>query len=186
MGSAGRYKKLVYLRADHYPKEGTHNGLHEREVLMFLYRYYSLFHCKPDQAYQECVELNRKFKFPLPEAELKSATASAKTAYIAYVQSQNTQEGEKQSGQRLSGYCYMTKRLVELLQIQPDEQVQMKNLICKEEKNRRRRERRREKGAQPAKGKSDHAGHIEVACGGASPVTIRNCPPVKSFPIPSV
>lgn len=155
-------KKLVYLRADLYPKEGTHNGLHGREVLLFLFRYYSLFHCNPDEAYQECVELNRKFKFPLPESELESATTSAETAYAAYVEAQNTPEGEKPSGQHLSGYCYTTKRLVELLQIQPDEQVQMKNLIGKEEKNRRRRERRREKGAQPAKGKSDHAGIVKL------------------------
>ena len=146
-------EKLVELRADFYPEQGTHNGMHGREVLLFLYRYFSLPHFSEALVLEDCMKLNQKFKYPLTEGEVVIATSSAETGYKNYIE---YEKSGKCNGH--SGYRYTTKTLVELLEINDNEAKLLKTIIPRIEKNRRRKLKRREAGMKPAKGKSDAEG----------------------------
>lgn len=97
----------------------------QREIILFLYRYYlCYFYEDEEKALEDVLELNRMFTKPLREKELIKATESA----------------EKVFKSKDKDYKYKNDTLIELLQITEEEQTQMKVIIGKEEYKRRDRE----------------------------------------------
>lgn len=105
-------------------REGQCEG--SREMILFLYRYHSCcFTSDPKQALADTLDLNKRFKPPLPVNEVVSATKSAERAFL-----------------KDKRYKYKTQKIVDLLDISIDEQKEMKNLIGKNEKQRRKNVKR--------------------------------------------
>lgn len=114
--------KLCELR--NYDLEG------EREMILFLYRYYLNYFFEDEQkALEDTLELNDMFVKPLPTKEATKATKSAEKIYKA----------------KNKDYKYKNETLIELLQITEDEQKYMITIISKYEYKRRDREYQKEK-----------------------------------------
>lgn len=136
--------KLVALRD--YDVEGY------RETICFLYRYWSCCYTNdPQEALRQTITLNEQFKAPLPLKEVKRATKSAEKAYFAL----NDDEANAiaiERGYPGAGYNISNKKLIEWLDITPDEQKEMQTIIEREEKNRRatieKRKKRRSEGVK--------------------------------------
>ncbi|MEG1411081.1 MAG: DNA-binding response regulator [Terrisporobacter sp.] len=130
--SKGRPKKMVSLLTEYslyfnrviditiicelrdYDVEG------HREVILFLYRYFSAcFTEDTNEALNRALELNAKFKKPLPEIEVIRDTKSATRAYENKL------------------YKYTNAKLIEILDITPKEQEHLKTIISGKEKYRR-------------------------------------------------
>ncbi len=106
----------------------------QRELMCFLYRYYScLFLQDEEEALRQTLEFNQGFVEPLTEKEVVSATRSAEKAFQEW---QETGRGK---------YNYRNATLIELLGILPEEQRELKTIISTEEKYRRNNERRQKK-----------------------------------------
>lgn len=107
---------------------------HQREIILFLYRYWSCcYTSNTEQALEDVLELNSQFLDPLPSHEVKRATHSAERAY----------QDRK--------YNYKNQTLIEMLGITEEEQAQLKTIIGTQEKyarknKKRNKERRCEKG----------------------------------------
>ena len=101
----------------------------ERELILFLYRYYVCYFTEDiEKALEDVLELNEAFVKPLPKREAIRATRSAEKAY---------KEGKQ--------YKYRNDTLIELLGITEEEQVHMKTIIGKPEYRRRDREYQKQK-----------------------------------------
>lgn len=112
--------KLCELRD--YDVEG------HREVILFLYRYFSAcFTQDTEEALSRALELNAKFKNPLPENEVIRDTKSATRAYE----------------NRL--YKYTNTKLISILDITLEEQQHLRTIISGKEKYRRSAEEQKEK-----------------------------------------
>lgn len=99
-----------------------------REVILFLYRYYSAcFTEDAEEALRRALELNSMFTKPLPKNEVIRDTKSATKAY------QNKL------------YKYTNTRLIQILDITLDEQQYLKTIISGKEKYRRSAEEQKEK-----------------------------------------
>lgn len=148
--------KLVTLR------NGEMTGY--RETTLFLYRYWSCcFEHDPRTALSHTLEFNRMFTHPLSEKEAVRATESAQKAYLAK-SDKEANEKAKAMGYPGAGYRISNAKLIDWLDITPDEQKHMKTIIGTKEKNRRKRlvyqenkdiilakkeQERREKGIRP-------------------------------------
>lgn len=98
-----------------------------RELILFLYRYYSCSFIQDEiEALNNVLELNKMFREPLSIKEVERDTKSAERYYK-----------EKK-------YKYSNTRLIELLEITEYEQQFLKGIIGKKEKYRRNNERRRD------------------------------------------
>lgn len=112
--------KLCELR--NYDLEG------HREVILFLYRYFSAcFTEDAEEALSRALELNDKFKKPLPENEVIRDTKSATRAYE----------------NRL--YKYTNTKLIKILDITLEEQQHLRTIISSKEKYRRCAEEKKAK-----------------------------------------
>ena len=112
--------KLCELRD--YDVEG------HREVILFLYRYFSAcFIQDTEEALSRALELNAKFKKPLPENEVIRDTKSATRAYENKL------------------YKYTNTKLITILDITLDEQQHLRTIISGKEKYRRSAEEQKEK-----------------------------------------
>ena len=146
--SKGRPKKMVSLFTEYslyysrvmdiakicelreYDVEG------HREVILFLYRYYSAcFTQDVEEALSRALELNAKFKNPLPENEVIRDTKSATRAYENKL------------------YKYTNTKLIEILDITLEEQQHLITIISGKEKYRRCAEEKKAK--QKAKRRND-------------------------------
>lgn len=111
-----------------------------REIILFLYRYWSCcFEQDEEAALQHTIEFNSLFRKPLPLNEVVRATQSAETAYQAK-SDKEANELAMASGYPGAGYRLTNKKIIEMLQITSEEQMHLKTIIGKEEKNRRKRE----------------------------------------------
>lgn len=123
--------KICEFRA--YDLEG------HREMVLFLYRYWNcLYIGDTEDALRMALELNKDFNKPLADKEVINATKSAEKCYLSK---------DKQ-------YNYSNAKLIEILEISEEEQVQLKTIISTREKNRRKKEtnkanRRNENGLTP-------------------------------------
>ena len=94
----------------------------QREIILFLYRYYLCYFYDDEQkALEDVLELNKEFIQPLSEKEVIWATGSAERVFKAK---------DKQ-------YKYKNETLIELLEISEYEQTHMQIIIGKEEYKRR-------------------------------------------------
>ena len=118
----------------------------KRELLLFLYRYYScMYTYNHEAALEEMLELNATFRNPLTTSEVEQATKSAQTAY----ENRNNEEyheAARAKGYAKYGYNYKTATLIKLLEITESEQQHMTNLIGTAEKYRRKDLKRHESG----------------------------------------
>lgn len=137
--------KLVELR------EGDVKGY--RETILFLYRYWTCcFTDDPAKALDDTLSLNSEFLHPLPEREVRIATKSAEKAWAAK-SDVKANEMAKKMGYPGAGYNMPNQKIIEWLDITPEEQSQLSSIISKEEKRRRntiaKREQRRAQGVIP-------------------------------------
>ena len=105
-------------------------------------------------------ELNDRFTEPKKDKAVISVTKSVLKAIEKFIDyEQGIRSGEKKrvtKGMRdKAGYWYTNEKLIEMLDITPEEQKKLKTIISKEEKNRRKREQRRNaEGLTPRQQKS--------------------------------
>ena len=137
--------KLVELR------EGDVKGF--RETILFLYRYWTCcFTDDPAKALDDTLSLNSEFLHPLPEREVVTATKSAEKAWAARSDAK-ANDIAKKMGYPGAGYNMPNQKIIEWLEITPQEQEQLSSIIGKEEKRRRntiaKREQRRAQGVIP-------------------------------------
>ena len=132
----GRPKKTVFIhreRSLYYARIKDiiklcelreYNLTGQRELILFLYRYYScMFTEDPRKALEDVLELNSQFTQPLRESEVKRATMSAERVFLS----------------KDKEYKYKNETLIELLNISAIEQLEMTTIISKEEYKRRDR-----------------------------------------------
>ena len=138
--------KLVELRG--YEVTGY------REIICFLYRYWTCcFLGDPQEALRQTLELNSTFTHPLREREVELATRSAEKAYEA----RGSKEANRiamEKGYPGAGYNVSNAKLIEWLDIQPEEMRQLKTIINSKEKRRRdleRKERARRAAGVPTR-----------------------------------
>ena len=123
--------KLQELRDGYCRVDGELVTTGQRELMCFLYRYYScLFLHDEEEALRQTLEFNKRFVEPLSENEVISATKSAEKAFKEW------QETGK------CKYNYRNSTLIELLEITEEEQKHLKTIISKSEKYRRNNRRR--------------------------------------------
>lgn len=131
----------------------------QRDTVLYIYYYYQLHvhHGDKFAALKATKKLNNLFAQPLPEKELESYMVSANRAYAEH------QKDKKK------GYNFKTQTLIDLLDITPAEQSQLKTIISadtkKERKNKRRQvARRNEDGltARQAQKKENYDKIIEL------------------------
>lgn len=129
-------------------RNGNCEGL--REVMCFLYRYYScLIDNNCNEALNKMLKFNQKFSKPLPLHEVIKATGSAEKAYKEYCESLKENKGNVvvfENGKfKIKGYNFTNKKLIKLLKITEEEQEQLLILISRKEKYNRNNSNRREK-----------------------------------------
>jgi hypothetical protein len=139
----GDLRKLVELRR--YDVKGY------RETMCFLYRYWSCCVLNdPDEALQEMLDFNASLVEPLPEREVIRATKSAEKAWEARTD-KKANEIARELGYPGAGYNLKNAKIIQWLDITPEEQQQLDTIIDSREKQRRNtiynREKRREAGA---------------------------------------
>ena len=123
--------KLVELR------QGDVEGF--RETMLFLYRYWTCcFTDDPDRALDDTLSLNSEFLHPLPEKEVVNATKCAEKAWLAKSDAK-ANELAKAMGYPGAGYNMSNSKLIEWLDISPQEQEEMSSIIGAAEKRRRNR-----------------------------------------------
>lgn len=128
--------RLVELR------EGHVNNY--REYICFLYRYFTCCYTSdPAQALEDTLSLNEEFSDPLPEREVISATKSAEKAWAAK-SDKKANETAKAMGYPGAGYMLTNAKIIDWLDITPEEQVQLETIIGAQEKRRRNTEAKRE------------------------------------------
>jgi len=96
-----------------------------REVILFLYRYWSCCYLGDvEDALKRTLEFNKRFKKPLSEGEVLSATNSAEKCYF----------------DKDKVYNYYNETLIDLLGITKGEQKYLKSIISDDEKKFRKNE----------------------------------------------
>lgn len=161
----GRKKKIVHL-FNLYTLHGARlrdlarlvelrNGEMDgyREITLFLYRYWtSCFTGDPKEALNQTLELNGTFTHPLPQKEAVRATESAQKASKAK-SDKEANEKAKAMGYPGAGYRISNAKLIEWLDITPEEQVHLSTIIGPKEKRardlREKEKQRREAGMRP-------------------------------------
>lgn len=114
-----------------------------REMILFLYRYWTLLFTKDkSQALEAALELNKQFNEPLNLREVENSTKSAERII-----------------DRDKRYNYSNKRLIDILEITPSEQQKLKTIISKDEKYRRNNLKREIK--RRAAGKATRSNYID-------------------------
>ena len=137
--------KLVELR------HGDINNC--RETLLFLYRYFTCcFTDDPTKALEDTLSLNGEFVDPLPDREVEGATKSAEKAWKAKSDAK-ANEMAKKLGYKGAGYNLPNSKIIEWLDITPEEQRQLSSIVGPQEKRRRNRMQkeqwRRSQGMKP-------------------------------------
>ncbi|MEN8435948.1 DNA-binding response regulator (plasmid) [Clostridium septicum] len=98
----------------------------QREIILFLYRYYLCSFTEDVQkALEDVLELNSMFIYPLKENEVIRATRSAEKCYL----------------DKNKEYKYKNDTLIELLEVTEAEEIEMTTIISNREYKRRHRER---------------------------------------------
>lgn len=130
-------------------RNGDCGGL--REVMCFLYRYYScLFIKDSESALINVLDFNSQFRHPLNEKEVIEATRSAEKAYQLWETTFAEYAMSKEVTpintyfRKAGCYIYSNKKLIELLNIEQEEMEHLSTIINTKEKNRRSKEYRNE------------------------------------------
>ena len=137
--------KLVELR------KGDVNNY--REYICFLYRYFTCCYTSdPQQALEETLDLNSEFTDPLPKREVSNATKSAQKAWEAK-SNDKADALAKSMGYPGAGYNLKNSKIIEWLDISPEEQTHLSTIIGAQEKRRRnlifKEDQRRAQGIRP-------------------------------------
>lgn len=137
--------KLVELRNGHVTNY--------REYICFLYRYFTCcWTDDPQRALEDTLDLNSEFSRPLPIREVTRATKSAQTAWEAKSNAK-ANELAKSMGYPGAGYNLKNTKIIEWLDITPEEQKELSSIISPQEKRRRnllqKKEQRRAAGVKP-------------------------------------
>lgn len=124
-----------------------------REYACFLYRYFTCCYTSdPEQALEDTLSLNAEFTHPLTEREVRRATKSAEKAWEAKSNAKADAEA-KAMGYPGAGYNLKNTKIIDWLNITPEEQRELSTIIGPQEKRRRnlklKEEQRREQGIRP-------------------------------------
>ena len=115
-----------------------------RETILFLYRYWCCcFTGDPQEALQQTLDFNQTFTTPLTQKEAVKATESAQKAWKAKSDKQ-ADDLAKSMGYPGAGYRISNAKLIDWLDITPEEQQHLKTIIGPKEKNRRKRNKYQE------------------------------------------
>ncbi|WP_317311430.1 hypothetical protein [Clostridium thermobutyricum] len=143
------YSRMNDILALQRLRNGKCNG--SRELMTFLYRYYSCLFIKDEKtALESTMDFNSQFENPLSESEVIKATKSAETAYIRWAKTFDqyirlTDKPPMSKFFRENGcYVYSNKKLIKLLEISDEEMDSLKTIISIKEKNRRSKDYRNE------------------------------------------
>jgi predicted XRE-type DNA-binding protein len=123
-----------------------------REVILFLYRYWSCcFLADAVEALENTLDINTQFTAPLGESEVITATRSAEKAWRARSNPEANRIAKEQ-GYPGAGYNVSNDKLIEWLNITDEEQRQLDTIISRRVKydrwNSKRQKARREAGMQ--------------------------------------
>ena len=136
------YQRMQDIQALVLLRNGHCDG--QRELILFLYRYYGLlFYKDTKSAIDAVLTLNEQFACPLPWREAVRDTRSAERVL-----------------ERGRQYNYTNRKLINLLDITPEEQRQLKTIIGTAEKYRRNNEKREK--ARRAAGKTDRQEYLSI------------------------
>lgn len=132
--------KLLDIREGYCRGEdGCLNETGQRELMCFLYRYWSCCFLKDTElALKNTIEFNKKFVQPLSNAEVTKITKSAEEGYRKWLE--DSPSGSYSRG----GYNYKNTTLIKLLGIIGEEEGQLITIISKKEKRNRDNNRKRE------------------------------------------
>lgn len=145
LARAADISRLVEMRSG--------NVIGYREIICFLYRYYTCCYTQdPQKALEDVQSLNAEFSTPLSIKEVEKATKSAQKAWEAK-SNPEADKLAKAQGFPGAGYNLTNTKLIEWLGITPEEQRELSTIIDAQEKRRRnteaKRKIRREAGAIP-------------------------------------
>ena len=123
-----------------------------REVILFLYRYWSCcFLADAVEALENTLDINTQFTAPLGEPEVITATRSAEKAWRARSNPEANRIAKEQ-GYPGAGYNVSNDKLIEWLNITDEEQRQLDTIISRRVKydrwNSKRQKARRKSGMQ--------------------------------------
>src|SRR3712207_3852582 len=135
-------------------KDGEELETGQREVMCFLYRYWSCCFTKdPKKALEDTLEFNRRFACPLDENTVRTQTRQAEKAYEEWLYNEfnykskkdRTKEEEetfkslksKRKQYKLLGYNYTNKTLIDILCITEEEMRELITIISEKEVKRR-------------------------------------------------
>ncbi|GAA0790348.1 helix-turn-helix transcriptional regulator [Hathewaya limosa] len=149
-------------------EDGTLSETGQREIMCFLYRYYSCcFTQDTEKALQDTLEFNKGFVLPLDEKTVRSQTRQAEKAYEEWLLNDFNLKGriltkeemekvkKKKEIYKFLGYNYTNKSLIALLVILEEEMRKLQTIISEKEVKRRnnnynkdkfKKQRRNEKG----------------------------------------
>ncbi|WP_231169921.1 hypothetical protein [Clostridium botulinum] len=135
-------------------KDGNLTETGQREVMCFLYRYWSCCFTKdPKKALEDTLEFNKGFTLPLDENTVRTQTRQAENAYEEWLYNEfnykkkkdRTKEEEetfkslknKRKQYKLLGYNYTNKTLIDIICITEEEMKHFITIISEKEVKRR-------------------------------------------------
>ncbi|KEI08518.1 replication protein [Clostridium novyi] len=135
-------------------KDGNLTETGQREIMCFLYRYWSCCFTKDkEKALKDTLEFNKGFTLPLDENTVRTQTRQAEKAYEEWLYNEfnyknkndRTKEEEetfksfksKRKQYKLLGYNYTNKTLIDILCIIEEEMKHFKTIISEKEVKRR-------------------------------------------------
>src|SRR3712207_6566744 len=135
-------------------KDGTLTETGQREIMCFLYRYWSCCFTKDkEKAIKDTLEFNKGFTLPLDENTVRTQTRQAEKAYEEWLYNEfnykkkkdRTKEEEetfkslknRRKQYKLLGYNYTNKTLIDILCIIEEEMKHFKTIISEKEVKRR-------------------------------------------------
>ena len=114
-----------------------------REYICFLYRYFTCCYTSdPTQALEQTLDLNQEFKHPLRKREVINATKSAQKAWEAK-SDKKADEAAKAMGYPGAGYRLKNAKIIDWLDITPEEEAEMSTIIGPQEKRKRNTDNKR-------------------------------------------
>lgn len=114
-----------------------------REMTLFIYRYYWTLVHGHEKALEKTLELNSKLFNPLDEKEVRNYTKTTKKMWSKI---ENQEKQVWQGKEKDAGYHYTNKKLIEILKLKQEEmkKLKLKAIISLREKYDRNNEKRRE------------------------------------------
>lgn len=135
--------KLCELRKWHIAPRGLQAG--KRNAFVHLYAYWEGLYTRNIEELTEKVnKFNAKFDIPLSDKEVSQIIRSVNKAIDKFIEWSHSKTPLQQGEKDKPGYWYTNARLIDLLEITPEEQKHLETIISREERNRRDKEKKKQ------------------------------------------